>query len=509
MKTLTNIIIGLVLTIFSYSNNLQVTSATRVQITGDAADAKSGVQFSISWDNSWFVSGAPANHDAAWVFIKFRECGDLGADWEHALLEVTSGAAGNPTAGNHTTGANLVFAKDILSTDKWGNAGAHNTGAMLRRSSVGKGNLTATSVTLKVTGFTSATAFDPSAEYDIKVIGIEMVQIPQATFYIGDGYDTGNAWCYRHYDPNLPGRQAKKIESEGATDLACPRYDGHNAPYLRTLNISYPKGYDGFYIMKYELTFGQYVDFLNSINSGLANNRELLVTTLQHSLQKTGDIYSSEYPDRAKNYLSADDLLTYLDWSALRPMTDMEFEKASRGPLVPRQREYAWGSTAGDADLVELKAVTQTVAGEQEPVLSAGEETNINIISNAITGGTFPTQWNNDEGPIEVGLFARNSVQTRITTGATYYGAMEMSGNVSELCISTHYDYDTYFGTWGDGNINGSGKYDVADWPTDEYVSYKGGSWIDGVDDAEISHVQVNASNYTTRTAQYGGRGVR
>ncbi|MCS7085849.1 MAG: hypothetical protein RMM53_08950, partial [Bacteroidia bacterium] len=32
------------------------------------------IAFEISWQNSWNVVGPPSNHDAVWVFVKFRPC---------------------------------------------------------------------------------------------------------------------------------------------------------------------------------------------------------------------------------------------------------------------------------------------------------------------------------------------------------------------------------------------------------------------------------------------------
>ena len=49
----------------------------------------------------------------------------------------------------------------------------------------------------------------------------------------------------------------------------------------------------------------------------------------------------------ACNWLSWADVAAYLDWSGLRPMTELEFEKACRGPNAPVAGEYAWGSNAG------------------------------------------------------------------------------------------------------------------------------------------------------------------
>ena len=44
------------------ANHLVVSGGTQVDFDK--------VTFTISWENSWWVSGAPSNHDAAWIFIK-------------------------------------------------------------------------------------------------------------------------------------------------------------------------------------------------------------------------------------------------------------------------------------------------------------------------------------------------------------------------------------------------------------------------------------------------------
>ena len=36
----------------------------------------------------------------------------------------------------------------------------------------------------------------------------------------------------------------------------------------------------------------------------------------------------------------------YADWSGLRPMTELEFEKACRGNQTPVANEFAWGTAS-------------------------------------------------------------------------------------------------------------------------------------------------------------------
>ncbi|MFN9916944.1 MAG: hypothetical protein ACK53L_30425, partial [Pirellulaceae bacterium] len=52
------------------------------------------------------------------------------------------------------------------------------------------------------------------------------------------------------------------------------------------------------------------------------------------------------YTGVAMNFISWADVTAYLDWSGLRPMSELEYEKAGRGPNAAVAGEYAWGSTS-------------------------------------------------------------------------------------------------------------------------------------------------------------------
>ena len=156
-----------------YANNARVTNAQR--LTSD----KTLVSFNLSWDHSWNVAGLPANHDACWVFIKFRQCGN-SLDWNHGLLSTTM--------PDHTFAAGVTYAKAISVNDRLGVAGNHNTGVLIKRAAIGTGNIVNQLCTLKVTGGSGAVAFDITLDYDIRVFVIEMVQVPQSSFIIGDGW---------------------------------------------------------------------------------------------------------------------------------------------------------------------------------------------------------------------------------------------------------------------------------------------------------------------------------
>ena len=187
------------------------------------------------------------------------------------------------------------------------------------------------------------------------------------------------------------------------------------------------------------------------------------------------------------------DFSAYLDWSGLRPMTEMEFEKACRGTSLPVSSEYAWGSTA-------ITSATGFINGglANEAVVNAG--------ANSCIGGLT-------SGPLRVGIFAGTNT-TRSQAGATFYGAMEFSGNVWERAISLLSSEGRLFtGLHGDGTLNSVGEANVLSWPanlTGIGQGLKGGAWIDGgLINLGISDRGFVLQPYAERFRNVGGRGGR
>src|SRR5690554_1327913 len=141
---------------YSLANNLQITNVTKVD--------NSTISFRISWENSWRVSTAPNNHDAVWIFIKRIDCATN--QWNHVDL--------SPSAGNH-------YADDPLEVYIDGRDGTLAAkGVLIRRKADGVGHIVNDSISLNIINM-------PAGEFDFEVFGIEMVQIPQGAFYLGDG----------------------------------------------------------------------------------------------------------------------------------------------------------------------------------------------------------------------------------------------------------------------------------------------------------------------------------
>ncbi|NVO03449.1 MAG: hypothetical protein HXX09_12185 [Bacteroidetes bacterium] len=479
------------------ANNLVISGGTR-----NVPYTLNTVTFNVAWDNSWNVAGLPANHDAIWVFLKYRECGQSG-EWNHALLSTTM--------TDHTFGATVTYAKPILTTDKWGNPGAHNTGVLIRRSTLGTGTTNGT-VTLKIVGASNAIILDPTKEYDIAVIGIEMVQVQSGSAFAGDG--NGSTYNFSDMISSSP----VNFSSEATTSVR--NYAG---AYSVNVAAQFPKGYDEFYCMKYEISQGQYADFLNNIGALAGSRYPNVALANMYNLINNAGVYTAavggvgDCTDRACNFLSANDVLTYLDWAALRPMTEFEFEKACRGASGYQANDFAWAAS-GAGNIVECKNVSGATSGVE---ICTDLNANCNYNStNSIIGAGGSGFGAGIQGPVGVGIFARDATQTRATTGATYGGIMEMSGNVSELAIQpyTTNGYpgtpSPYTGLWGDGQISAAGIYNVLNWPLNgTYISRRGGGFLTTQNECTISFRtpgnNVDLTDYISRYSSSGGRGVR
>lgn len=419
-----------------YANNATLTNLTLTGVTATTAE----IEFDLSWENSWKLSwsddgGATTvtNWDAVWVFAKYRPA---GGEWQHVLLTDT---------GHMATGGSVI---DVAS-----NGTGTNVGAFVYRSSEGSGTMDCTD--MRLTWDLAANGLSGTNDLDVSVHAIEMVYIPQGAFYVGSG-GTENDRFYNTL-----------ISSEAPIDLSAT---GDNPPLLPA---SYPKGYNAFYGMKYEVTQGQYASFLNYLKPDKSIVRyPPYFGSNRYTIHSDGfGKYTADAPDRACNYLSWADLSAYLDWACLRPMTELEFEKACRGTYPPEPNEYAWGNTT----VIYLSGFNG--------VDGSGTETALPTDANC-AGNTFP---------VRVGIFAEPG-SSRHEAGATYYGVLNMSGNVREWVVTTHTSAN-FLPDNGDGSLT-----TVAGWPSYGGMGMRYGQISSRID---IDSTTIGRDYYR------GGRGVR
>ena len=192
------------------------------------------------------------------------------------------------------------------------------------------------------------------------------------------------------------------------------------------------------------------------------------------------------------------DGLAYADWSGLRPMTELEFEKICRGSgNQPVNGEFAWGTTYSK-NAVQVNGTES----DREYITENGAN------SYCIEGGFQP------QFPLDAGIFA-DLGKSRELSGATYYGVLEMSGNLHESCISIGNIYGRAF-TYrnGDGRLAADGFTDESNWPKSDGIGsgFRGGCLAEEWNHMAISDrafASTGEINTTHRHIPWGFRGVR
>lgn len=481
--------LGLILICSSlFANNLQFTNFQQKD--------PSTFSVEISWENAWNLEGikAPNNHDAVWVFLKYQAA---DGEWKHADLK---------------SGISLSSRLEVLSVDD-------QKGLFVKLAAPDSGNVLPSMLEINLSVL-------PESPVNFRLFGIEMVAVNEGPFWLGDEQSF-------YHLLSLPDSSVYMVEGEeaivegslGAKELYAPH---------GTIPAVYPKGYAPFYAMKYEITQGQYRDFLNCLSFSQQTSRTNLthirqanffaLVASQTALRRNG-IYLKETgsdpnipgvfvcnanpdqlmnafddgQDRACNQLNWEDICAYLDWAALRPLSELEFEKATRGPAFPIARGFAWGTDQViDANTV-LEDGTSTERVEEEATEMAG------LASHGYLG---------PDGPLRSG-FGGSASSSRLQIGGSYYGILEMSGNLWELVVNVDSLGLAFEGTHGNGELSEEGAFDVSDWPRGAGAGHRGGALNSGIvgpyRDLAISdrfYIELYPDQRRNTTGGRGGRSM-
>ncbi len=504
----------LLLTHGTRANNIQVTNPTLTGNTGTSAL----VQFDLSWENSW-RGGAVTNWDAAWVFVKYRT--SLTGPWLHANLNNTG----------HVASAGSQIDLGLLTPGAAYNAGTNPVvGVFIYRSATGTGSLSLPSTQLQWNFAAQGLNYVDIAQ--MQVFAIEAVYVPQGAFAAGSGGTEQNVFTLTTINT------ASATTVPAGTGSLGGQAGGYPTGQTVPANASWPNGYSAFYCMKYEVSQQGYVDFLNTLTyiqqvtrtvnapNSVAGTGAMLspnsdrngiviqtsgvasTTPAMYACNLNGNATYGEATDGkdiACNWLSWADLTAYLDWSGLRPMTELEFEKACRGTIAPVANEYPWGTTG-----LAMNTYTLANVGAANEGIATNYST---TLGNAACGSTIP-YGGAINGPVRVGIFAANgSSSSRITAGASYYGIMELGGNVVERPVTIGTGAGRSFtGTHGNGALTAAGVSDGATWPSPSNADgsgRKGGSWASLDEQAQVSNRGSASIFNAVRNDTYGGRGVR
>lgn len=407
------------------------------------------LQFDVEWDFCWRENTGRSNWNAIWVFAKFRKITPSIDVWKHVTLSTEA----RDYEVLNENGVSPVFAPS-----------SDGKGLFIYRLNTGKDTVRWNSIRIRWNY--PEDGLQQNDEIEVKVYVVEMIYIPEGSFLAGDGYSIG-----RFYDGGNPDSSFRVNESAiilgdtpgrlwaDTTRFLMPDSTFGTHPWdmtSDTIQIDYPTGYRAFYAMKYELTQGLYKEFLNTLNLTQAENRisteeeramiDSNCNPCRYTIGKWDSVYNTSAATRANNWMNWEDGLAFADWAGLRPMTELEYEKVCRGSgqdVVVK--EYSWGDTQ-IISVVEIQGVD-----------GSGQETAIPEHSNTLYNKTIM-------GPVMVGIHENKN--SRRGRGESYYGAMDMSGNISEMIVSLgNKNGRAFTGIHGDGELTMNGFSDVEGWP--------------------------------------------
>ncbi len=424
---------------------------------------------------------------AVWVFAKYRLPGRERDGYFPATLA--------PERTAHHVPAHAVL--DV------GLTAGKGVGVFLYRAQVGQGAFDLKDVSLR--WLASADGVTNPATADLKVFAVEMVYVPRGAFQVGSGGAesgsfTDGAW---RDGPTLPftvdaawsgpvtaGSQARRLGTEAGQLWGTSEAGLDTIGPVGAISNGYPTGYEPFYCMRYEVTREQFTAFLNSLSraafvstSGgdVAHAGATYTAVGRYALSGVWPNFQAAKPYQACNLLSWWDCAQFAAWAGLRPMTELEYEKASRGARRPATNAYAWGTTGiaqkeyaatgeGGAD--------ERVAGNDDP---AAGNANYELTMPAYFGG--PTRGGVSAipgSPMRAGIFATPQ-SSRSTAGASYWGILDLSGNVREQVVTVGHAKGRLF-----AGSHGTGTLEIPeDWPAivgDDFAigtGYRGGFFGD------------------------------
>jgi len=264
-----------------------------------------------------------------------------------------------------------------------------------------------------------------------------------------------------------------------------PRYQGDRRGPIPE---PFPKGYRAFWLMKYELTQGEYAAFLDALDGEESAMRAIHggkeYASSRGSIALDKGVYVARAPERPSNFVSWDDGCAFADWAALRPYTELEFEKASRGPGQPLANEFPWGT--GSKERLKRKV-------RPDDDLERGGDADESRLTDA----------------------------TKDVLGASYWWVMDLAGSVWEKVVTFGHPAGRAFrGSHGDGRLDPLGFATNDDWPKGDVgrggYGYRGGGYYEhGMKETEfnpwspIAYRRFGSWGDAPRTLAYGFRAAR
>jgi formylglycine-generating enzyme required for sulfatase activity len=480
------------------ASGLKISSLERV--------SSNKIAFVISWENTWNDS---IGHDAVWIFAKVK--------------------TRDERYFKHLTWQNFYFENEKVSVK----VSADGRGFFVNS------KINADRAEAKIEAETDAFLLDKAGS--LLLFGTEMVYVKEGAFWLGDGISSQKAFRDGAFGADSSRCLPFKINSEKSIQVGAQAgflFGKVSEEYFPKGDIpeKFPKGYAGFYCMKYEISQEQYCAFLNTLpptaqarrveqslfspkgtfmmcSSPERNARNGIVLVRQpdfgnsavFALDGNRNGVFEEADDgkgRACNFLSPEDILAFLDWAALRPMTEFEFEKICRGGHFPQKGDFAWGTAFAN------DAVNILNDGKSNEAVRERGEGNAGLAS-FNSGIEFPQI----EGGLRCG-FGGTETASRLQSGAAYFGAKEMSGNLWEQCVAPLAEGLLFTNSSGDGELDAEGNSEEFS-PFLSAIVVRGGAWnsfifeVGNFRDLSVSARFYADKRFSQRLNTLGGRGVR
>jgi formylglycine-generating enzyme required for sulfatase activity len=387
------------------------------------------ISVNLGWSQCWNLKGrrAPFNHDAVYLFLKGKQ-----SNTESISLPMASVSMKSTLVSAKLKSVGVVFETETQDT------------------------------ALRFTAIIDLVTPLSQGNWDISAYALEMVYIPEGSFWLGDSL-SNNTLGGKNGSPLLIDGNPKPIFQIGDTNA------------LSNNNTS---GFSSFYLMKQEISQASYTDFLNNISKEEAEVLAPSIFTFPIADSRRNRCFITKVNGKfgtdanqngildewndggsvACNWLTNKQLLAYLSWAGLRPFTELEFEKACRGPLKPKAKEFAWGTQyATDANTITQSGTSA------EKVSEIGNDSS-GLTNHALLAGNLYL-----EGPIRSGFeFFRTS--NRVIAGAGYHGNADLSGNLWEQCLKGNINTTLPLG-------NGTTNYPIEWGNANDYIP-RGGAWL-------------------------------
>jgi len=449
------IILLLFMTSSLFASNLKISSGNVSNFYAGSTE----ISFTVSQENTFstntYIYSSDPVKDCAWIFVKYSLNGDSGP-WNHCTITGTSAGDDASTTIQSVSDNKGVFLFSNGNNSSW------------------KSNYVKVQWNFVADGIGTF----PSSGVKFKVMGIEMVYISTGTFLYNAGSIADSTIN------NFGGGSQVTVGSITDVPAGCAN--------------DWPNGYRAFYLAKYEISQKQYVDFLNAVDpygtTGTAYYDSVRYNLYGYYVQSDnsrpiGDRYyiASERDTLGCNWLSWSDATAYASWSGLRPMTEMEFERAGRGRN--NANIYPWGNT----DPLNVNSVDTKSEAEKCWLYYANCD-----------------QFSGSNGPTSVGHYLSGlnisgapQVRTAAQTGASPYGIVDLGGNLWEHIINCQSIATP---------TNGNGTTTIPDvpvWPSYISAGLRGGAWDDAPTRMRVSDRENAGWAEEIRAASVGFRPAR